>query len=73
VQRIEVVRDQENCQVEPLLERANQLVERGGGNGIQTRRGLVEEQKLGIKRKGSRETRVWFEMGRESVALAGSL
>jgi anti-sigma regulatory factor (Ser/Thr protein kinase) len=41
-----------------------------GGRGLF----LVDtlSDRWGMTRKGSRETRVWFEMGRESVALAGT-
>src|SRR5947209_13354045 len=51
VQRVEVVGDQEHGKAEPLLQRADELVERRGGDRVEPRRRLVEEQKLGIQRQ----------------------
>src|SRR4029079_6984385 len=54
-QRVEVVGNQEDRDVEPLLERRDELVERGCANWIEARGRLVEEQELGIERQRPRQ------------------
>jgi hypothetical protein len=49
-QCIEIVRDQEHGQVQPLLERADQFIERGRTDWVEAGGRLVEEQQFRIER-----------------------
>ena len=55
VERVEVVGDQEDGEVEPLLEPQDQFVERGRGDRVEPGRRLVEEQQLRIERQRPRQ------------------
>ncbi len=57
IQRIQIVRDQENRQPQRLLQLQDQLVERGRTDRIKARRRLVQKQQFGIERQRPRQTR----------------
>ena len=48
-QGVEIVSNQEHREIEALLERADQLIERRSSDRIEARRRLVEEQKLRVE------------------------
>src|SRR4051794_9850052 len=65
MERIEIVRDQENGEVEPLLERQDKLIERGGRDRIEAGRRFVEKQKLGVERECAGQTGALYHATRQ--------
>ena len=54
VQGVEIVCDQEHGQAECFLQCADQAVERGCADRVETGRGLIEEQQRGVERECAR-------------------
>src|SRR5579862_1061354 len=50
---VEIMRDEEDSEAKAFAQIGEQRVEFGGGDGVEPRRRLVEEEQLGIERQGA--------------------
>ena len=53
--RVEVVRDHDHGEIELLAQVHQQLVEGGGADRVEARRGFVEQQQARVERQGARQ------------------
>src|SRR3954470_6300239 len=72
MQRIEIVGDQEDREIEPLLEREDELIERRSRDRIETGGRLIEEQQLWVERKRARQAGALDHAARQLRRIFGT-